>query len=717
MPLAGLLRRAADPAGDADLLGRYATARDEAAFAELVRRHGPLVRGVCRRMLGTTDADDAAQAVFLSLARQAGRVRHADPLSGWLHAVSVRVCRKAWRRRAKPTAVARPAVADPADEASWREVAAVVDDILARLPDRLRQPLVLCYLDSLTRDEAAAKLGWPADTFRGRLDRGRARLRADLTRRGFGLPAGLLVALLSAPRGDAAIWAAGAVRTILDPAGPPAAVAALSVGVGWTMRTKLMLGAVTLVMAGGLAVSGRPAADPPPKVEPVKPVVAKPADPPVAGPVRAARPKLTGTWTATDAPLSSAGRRVVTVRVLDDKRLVWTEQVTGVREYTTSREWGYTVFDLGAGDELLQIERPGQPTDPAQRPEQQQYPMTWGRAATGPVLYLASGGSRASGSRIRLVPAADQADAGPDVRPVPPKKEPAYQGKPRYLYLAFGPTGDTRVWAVADGNRLYLDRNGDGDLTNDPDSPVTALPAGQVPTPPQSSFGPPGGGGRGGGPGSDSGAREAVLTRRGHTFAAGKLAVGGGRYADFLVYVASLGTDGSDAAVRVNIGGKWDEVGTATTPPGDTPAAAPVVWFDRGTWVLRPVAGSTAPLVGQPAEVRAEFTYPSPPGRPFGHVVRSTDDIPADKCPLVRTEAFGRSLDAKLAERQTTAFGVWGVFAGNAMIREMPDRNPIQVTLAFPDCPLGKIEPFTYELWYRQPLTPPVQTVPAARGR
>ncbi len=168
MPLGPAVRQLAarlDPPPDALLVRRFATGRDEAAFAELVGRHAGLVLGVCRRALGhRQDAEDAAQAVFLALARNAGRLRNEGSVAAWLHGAAVRVCRKARARRAKRSGgTALPASerrAPPADEAvAWADARRAIDDALATLPDALRRPLVLCYLQGLTRDEAAARLG------------------------------------------------------------------------------------------------------------------------------------------------------------------------------------------------------------------------------------------------------------------------------------------------------------------------------------------------------------------------------------------------------------------------------------------------------------------------------------------------------------------------------------------------------------------------------
>ncbi len=189
-------------ASDRELLERFASGHDEAAFAALVERHGPMVLGVCRRALGDAhDAEDACQATFLVLARKADSVRKAASLGSWLHGVACRVAaglrREQARRRRRERGAGRRAPADPCAELAWREVQAALDEELGRLPERYRAPLVLCYLEGSTRDEAARQLGLSVGSLHGRLERGRTLLRGRLARRGLGLSAALLAAALS----------------------------------------------------------------------------------------------------------------------------------------------------------------------------------------------------------------------------------------------------------------------------------------------------------------------------------------------------------------------------------------------------------------------------------------------------------------------------------------------------------------------------------------
>lgn len=190
------------PARDAELWDRYTAMQDETAFAELVLRHGALVLGVCERVLGQSqDAEDAFQATFLVLARRASAIRKPAALASWLYGVAARVARKARaaavKRRLHESRAMPCRSAESADDMSWRELRQVLDEELQQLPERYRLPLLLCYLEGKTHDEAARQLGWTAGRFTDRLKRGRLRLRGRLQRRGVALPAALGAALLA----------------------------------------------------------------------------------------------------------------------------------------------------------------------------------------------------------------------------------------------------------------------------------------------------------------------------------------------------------------------------------------------------------------------------------------------------------------------------------------------------------------------------------------
>jgi RNA polymerase sigma factor (sigma-70 family) len=264
--------RAAGALPDGELLDRFAAHGDQAAFTALVERHGPMVLGLCRRVLGDAhDAEDACQAAFLVLARKAASIRKKDTLASWLHGVAYHVASNLRRGRARRRAHQGPhrdaIQADPAGEVTWREVRAALDEELARLPERYRVPLVLCYLEGRTRDEAAQVLGWSEGAFRGRLERGREVLRARLIRRGFGLSAALLAGALGREAVSASLPPTLVGPTVRAASGfavgraaagsVPAEVASLAEGVLQAMfLNKLRAGAAVLLVLGLVTLGG-----------------------------------------------------------------------------------------------------------------------------------------------------------------------------------------------------------------------------------------------------------------------------------------------------------------------------------------------------------------------------------------------------------------------------------------------------------------------------
>jgi RNA polymerase sigma factor (sigma-70 family) len=195
----------AGPDGDStdrQLLRRFATSRDEAAFAALVRRHGPMVLGVCRRVLrNAADAEDAFQATFLVLVRKAASMADPDLLGNWLYGVAYRTALKArmeaGRRRASEGEVPFAGILDPKDKVAAGEQFRVLDDELKKLPTKYRLAIVLCYLEGRTHTEVAAQLGCPRQTVTTRLTRACDILRARLLRRGLALTVGALATLFS----------------------------------------------------------------------------------------------------------------------------------------------------------------------------------------------------------------------------------------------------------------------------------------------------------------------------------------------------------------------------------------------------------------------------------------------------------------------------------------------------------------------------------------
>jgi RNA polymerase sigma factor (sigma-70 family) len=206
-----------EEASDGPLLNAFATERDEAAFAALVRRHGPMVLGVCRRVLGNLhDAEDVFQATFLTLALRAGAIRRRDSVGCWLHGVAYRLALRARARagRQPPRPPAPPPEpADPLDTLTARELLPLLDEELRCLPERCRAPLVLCYLEERTHQEAARLLGCPVGTLRSRLQRGKDLLRVRLTRRGVRLPAALFAVALAEASALRAVPADAVVST------------------------------------------------------------------------------------------------------------------------------------------------------------------------------------------------------------------------------------------------------------------------------------------------------------------------------------------------------------------------------------------------------------------------------------------------------------------------------------------------------------------------
>jgi RNA polymerase sigma factor (sigma-70 family) len=251
---------------DARLLERFALRRDEGAFEVLLHRHGPLVLGVCRQVLRDAhDAEDAFQATFLVLARRAGNINRPEQLGNWLYGVALRIADRARKYAARRRAVERdgPDLTAVAARgcAVEPDLAPVLHEEVRRLPDKYRGPVVLCYLEGLTNEEAADRLGWPLGTVKTRLDKARGLLRARLCRRGVALTAALLgtgVAAQAVPpvllteTTRAALHLAAGVATV----GASAQALSLSTGVLRSMAlNKLKLVAAALLaaaVAGGI---------------------------------------------------------------------------------------------------------------------------------------------------------------------------------------------------------------------------------------------------------------------------------------------------------------------------------------------------------------------------------------------------------------------------------------------------------------------------------
>jgi RNA polymerase sigma factor (sigma-70 family) len=254
---------------DGALLERFAARGEEAAFEALLQRHGPMVLGVCRRVLGDAhEAEDAFQATFLVLVRSARSIGKSASVGSWLHGVAHRTALKARAAQAARRKHERraPIMAnnEAGAEAAWGELRQVLDEEVGRLPEACRSPFVLCYLEGKTYDEAAALLGLPKGTVSTRLARARELLRARLTRRGLALSAGLLATALSqsaAPAvppalAAATVSAAGCVAAGAAAGAVSPQVAALTEGVLKAMLVSKCKFATAVLLAVGVVVSG-----------------------------------------------------------------------------------------------------------------------------------------------------------------------------------------------------------------------------------------------------------------------------------------------------------------------------------------------------------------------------------------------------------------------------------------------------------------------------
>ncbi len=260
-----LLERFADREGSDDPSA-------ELAFAVIVERHGPMVLRVCRSALGDRDeADDAFQATFLVLASRARSIRRADSVGSWLHGVALRVCsrlrrREARRRRHESRRVELHPVHGTVPKEGWTgdEVDRVLHEEVGRLPEKYRRAVVLCYLEGLTHDQAADRLGWPVGTVRSRLARARDRLRERLI--GRGVAPGMATAwettrgTIAVPPGLAGATVRGALRIGSGKAAMagvvPAGVFSLMKEVTRTMTITGRIAMTAAVMTAGLVVTG-----------------------------------------------------------------------------------------------------------------------------------------------------------------------------------------------------------------------------------------------------------------------------------------------------------------------------------------------------------------------------------------------------------------------------------------------------------------------------
>ena len=239
-------KQASGAQSDRQLLEAFLNQRSESSFTALVQRHGAMVFSVCRRLLRHThDAEDAFQATFLTLARRAASIRRHESLGSWLHGVAYHVAatmkRAVARRVVHEGRLSPPPPADVMDDITWRELRSALDEELQRLPEKYRAPLVLCYLEARTQDEAARRLGWSKCTFGRRMNQARQLLAQRLTRRGLTLPAALTAPLLIDGAAQAAVPPLLAANTVR---------AGLAMAMGNTVRGMVSAQAAALAEGG-----------------------------------------------------------------------------------------------------------------------------------------------------------------------------------------------------------------------------------------------------------------------------------------------------------------------------------------------------------------------------------------------------------------------------------------------------------------------------------
>jgi RNA polymerase sigma factor (sigma-70 family) len=256
--LAQALRKAKAPAfaSDCDLLRRYVRTGDQAAFAVVVQRHAAMVLGICRRLLPSqADAEDACQAVFLILSRKARSFRGRASVANWLYSAARKVAHNARlsssRRARRERAAAVPESVVPTDPLTGQELVAILDEELDRLPPRYREPLVLCYLEGLTRDEAAARLNVPQATLKSQLERGRKKLAEALAARGYALGVLLLATAASARASSPCLF-----ESILAAAGGQPSPTVTALVKEMAVQTWIMRGMLTVAALAGMVVVG-----------------------------------------------------------------------------------------------------------------------------------------------------------------------------------------------------------------------------------------------------------------------------------------------------------------------------------------------------------------------------------------------------------------------------------------------------------------------------
>jgi len=276
---------------DGELLDVFVAHRDEAAFAALVERYGPLVHGLCRRILGDeSDADDAFQATFFVLAKKAPAIRRRASVGSWLYGVALRTAQRARLRAARRRQVETSALSgavpmgersvpdcDAAVTATWNELRGVLDEEVQRLPAKFRDPVRLCYLEGKTNEEAARLLGWPKGSVQSRLAGARELLRARLERRGVALAVGALGTLLTTQAAPAAVaaslkktaiqgallFAAGQTAGTISAPAVALANEVLKTMMAIKLRWALAIGLLAAALGGGAVLCALPSGEQP----------------------------------------------------------------------------------------------------------------------------------------------------------------------------------------------------------------------------------------------------------------------------------------------------------------------------------------------------------------------------------------------------------------------------------------------------------------------
>jgi RNA polymerase sigma factor (sigma-70 family) len=494
---------------DRQFVERFLAAHDEAAFEALLRRHGPMVYRVCWRVLQQDqDVEDAFQATFLLLAQKLQTVRKQASLASWLHGVAHRVAlkAKAWAAtRSRHEHRAAASRTGPADDVTWRELRGILDTELARLPDRWRLPLILCYLESRTQDEAAVQLGWSKNTLRRRLEEAREALRRRLARAGVrtaalsafllsdcASPAALPPGLIASAAEAAARVATGQATATVASAG---AAALVEGGVGGTLMLPKVYIALVLLLAGGFVAAAnvfsvsRPLAESPARETSEVPM--RPGEPPDESNKSLTADALAGSWRMK---LPAGFQYQVLIRPLGENRVSVEKAVrfSGIYELRQDRlilvkganstEKGFE-WEVRGSDDLALVAQP-----PVAKTGSNYLGATLRRLPDGgePIPQQRNGPAEGRPAQQAEKPPAPEGETSPDEANAARalerikaeyrlKKEPAYQGPVQYCLLLLGRNAQTRVWLASDGKTLYVDRNGDGDLTQ-PDEAVPFKP-------------------------------------------------------------------------------------------------------------------------------------------------------------------------------------------------------------------------------------------------